>query len=982
VGWEARIAERRRAEAEGERARADAQAAQAVRERNRAEENARIADGHRMDAEAQRREAEAERQQAETLFGGVRDLTNSMLFDVTSQIAELQGATAARESLVTKGVAYLERLQKDPRATPELRRDLAAAYLKIGDLQGRTVHPNIGDPQASFNSYARSVELLEPLYRANPHDPKLAHLMIQAYKMRGWMQQDRIAGVADCNRAVAIAEGRVAADPKNLEARHDLASSLAAAPLNSEPTTTRARDLFEGLLRDGAKDPEIRRELAWQYRNLGSFALDRDPHKAIDLYTTSLEQFAGLATEYPSNAVYQREHAVAQSAFVNPLLALNRNKEAIDYSRRALALIRQVVRGDSRNVSFRLDLIQFEYTLAVLLGMESDSQEALAGMKQGAAEADQLAIDTPANPDYRFVSASIDRQVGSLAAVAGDRKTSLEYRRKSESQMEQLVLSYPAREDYRSGLGEARIEVGKSLGESGDRRGATEKYRQGLAEFQRLTAGKNHSGSGWGLEAAAHSSIATGLEALGDLKGEREELRQAKEIYEQMLAVEKNRDEHRAKLSDVHLSLAILDLREQDWKAAIDDAHRALPYREERYKANRSSQDRLESLASPLRALGDAYAGAGDSRKEIEIRRRLADLREHAASVEPQDPARTNMQMVSLTKLASVASNAGDRQAFLEATRRMIDVLGRKVIPALEEQARTDQGKRVTLITTYRDLAQHEQNTRDLSGAIENLQKALRLEVANPSDNAAFWDAAGLQQNRIASLQLRVGQPDEARESLRSALKWYERSQQLAEPGSKNLGRSNCRLGFVHEQLGDLNEALRFWRVALAAAESGDENEPIKEIRRSQVARLEWLIEGRKGGRLFREQAAAGWRNLALDRQRVLSPIALQIEAVEKALELERSLAAEDPRVEMEVALGSDLQLLASIHGEQANWSDGAARARELEKQHSALGESRRVFTQLEKAGTLPPEHSGTLAALDKSISAVESQISGMGAQP
>jgi hypothetical protein len=33
-------------------------------------------------------------------------------------------------------------------------------------------------------------------------------------------------------------------------------------------------------------------------------------------------------------------------------------------------------------------------------------------------------------------------------------------------------------------------------------------------------------------------------------------------------------------------------------------------------------------------------------------------------------------------------------------------------------------------------------------------------------------------------------------------------------------------------------------------------------------------------------------------------------------------------------------------------------------------------------SAALPPEHSGTLAALGKSISAVESQISGIDAQP
>ena len=128
-----------------------------------------------------------------------------MLFDVGEQISELQGATSARETLVRKGVEYLDRLSKDSRATPAVQRELAAAYLKIGDLQGRTVHPNLGDSRGAFESYARSVALLEPLAKSSPKDPKVAHLLIHAYRLRGWMQLNPLDGEADCSRAITMA---------------------------------------------------------------------------------------------------------------------------------------------------------------------------------------------------------------------------------------------------------------------------------------------------------------------------------------------------------------------------------------------------------------------------------------------------------------------------------------------------------------------------------------------------------------------------------------------------------------------------------------------------------------------------------------------------------------------------------------------------------------------------------------------------------
>ena len=103
----------------------------------------------------QARVARAERQQAEQRFDDVRRLANALLFDVHDRIQDLPGSTPARELLVTRALEYLDKLARDAGSRADLRSELAAAYLKVGDVQGRPLVPNLGDTSGALESYRR-----------------------------------------------------------------------------------------------------------------------------------------------------------------------------------------------------------------------------------------------------------------------------------------------------------------------------------------------------------------------------------------------------------------------------------------------------------------------------------------------------------------------------------------------------------------------------------------------------------------------------------------------------------------------------------------------------------------------------------------------------------------------------------------------------------------------------------------------------------
>jgi serine/threonine protein kinase len=103
--------------------------------------------------------AKRERANAERHFKEVRNLTNSFLFEFHDSIADLNGATQAREMVVKKAQEYLSGLAQEAGNDRELLWELSTAYLKLGDVQGRPGFSRTGDTSGALKSYEQSLEI-------------------------------------------------------------------------------------------------------------------------------------------------------------------------------------------------------------------------------------------------------------------------------------------------------------------------------------------------------------------------------------------------------------------------------------------------------------------------------------------------------------------------------------------------------------------------------------------------------------------------------------------------------------------------------------------------------------------------------------------------------------------------------------------------------------------------------------------------------
>ena len=333
--------------------------------------------------------------------------------------------------------------------------------------------------------------------------------------------------------------------------------------------------------------------------------------------------------------------------------------------------MQQVVHGDARNVSYRLDLIRFQATLAADLSNSSDRQQATDTLKQAMVDAEQLVAELSAIPRLGVERVSVFSSIAAAASIAQDRKTALDYQRKGESEMEELVRQHPDSVDYHSALGRLYMNVAWAIEGNGDRTGALARYRRATAEFERVSAGKGPVDASWLPVAWGHRLVGDELGFLGNLTGKSEEHCKAIAIYERVLA------SHPQALSNMYVELARSYFHDRNWSAVIENANKALLFPEKNYAADPSKPGRLDSLALPLQYLAESHAQMGDLAKAIEIHRRLTRLREQSASLDPSDAFRAQLTADQLGYLANVLIDGGDRQGSIEATLgRLLSLIG------------------------------------------------------------------------------------------------------------------------------------------------------------------------------------------------------------------------------------------------------------------------------------------------------------------
>ncbi|HEX2271678.1 MAG TPA: serine/threonine-protein kinase, partial [Pyrinomonadaceae bacterium] len=162
----------------------------------------------------QARVARAERARAESRFNEVRQLANSIVFEVHDAIHNLPGSTPARSLIVQRGLKYLDSLAKDAAGDRGLQRELAGAYEKLGAVQYTPSVAHLGDLPGALESHRKAAALREALVAADPSNRDYRRDLLDSY----WYIATLLGAKGDLNSELETLK-------QQLPARQELAAA-------------------------------------------------------------------------------------------------------------------------------------------------------------------------------------------------------------------------------------------------------------------------------------------------------------------------------------------------------------------------------------------------------------------------------------------------------------------------------------------------------------------------------------------------------------------------------------------------------------------------------------------------------------------------------------------------------------------------------------------------------------------------------------
>jgi tetratricopeptide (TPR) repeat protein len=125
---------------------------------------------------------------AERRFAQVRELSNTFLFQFYDQVTPLPGSTAVRASIVETARRYLDGLSKDAGNDRDLILELAQAYQRLGNVQGRTGSANLGQLDDARRSYQNALDLYQRLPANTRATPAVRRDMANTLMLHGRLE--------------------------------------------------------------------------------------------------------------------------------------------------------------------------------------------------------------------------------------------------------------------------------------------------------------------------------------------------------------------------------------------------------------------------------------------------------------------------------------------------------------------------------------------------------------------------------------------------------------------------------------------------------------------------------------------------------------------------------------------------------------------------------------------------------------------------
>jgi len=381
----------------------------------------------------QARRAETERNRAQQRFNDARTLANSFMFELNDEI--LKGQTQGRELVVTRALEYLDRLAAEAADDASLQRELAVAYLKIGDIQGKPYTPNLGNTGGAIESYRKAAAIMQNLAERDAASADIRRDRATVYMHIGSIQGNRTGesdeAVTVLQKALDIMEPLALADPPKAADRRiiaDIYKALGDAYRTSDERLAaynKALELRESLLTEDPANTSDLVAIASLNQRIGTLSGNERTEaevnrKILEHFDVSLAIYKKLQDMEPDDVRHRRNVADMTAIRIGVLANLGDKPAVVDSFNQAMKIFEPLAAADPRNAEAQLDLAYTHQLLCRALIKLNDRMSGIDSCRRGLSIAEPLFASDPSNGEVHAYIFKNSRYIFDVLKSADD----------------------------------------------------------------------------------------------------------------------------------------------------------------------------------------------------------------------------------------------------------------------------------------------------------------------------------------------------------------------------------------------------------------------------------------------------------------------------------------------------------------------------------------------------------------------------------
>ncbi|QOY87414.1 serine/threonine-protein kinase [Paludibaculum fermentans] len=316
-------------------------------------------------ASYQARVARRERARAEQREGEVRQLAQTLIFDLHDAIRNLPGATPVRQELLKKATRALDSLAKGATNSLDLRLELSDAYVRLGSVEGSPSESNLGDSRAALQGYLKAKELLDAIPEKD-RNPEVLGRLADVYDRIGEVLRnvgERANGNDHSARSIAFREKAAALQPTSIPAQRSLAiayftgSRLAVDTgqyEEAERLAQQALKTFQVVYDSNRASERGRYNLALSLKSLAALRSHaQNPQGALELSKRAIELDKLQVQAKPNDLSAKLDLAIDYSELAEAEAKLGQNEQAVRDYEQSRTLREELLKRDVKNARLK-----------------------------------------------------------------------------------------------------------------------------------------------------------------------------------------------------------------------------------------------------------------------------------------------------------------------------------------------------------------------------------------------------------------------------------------------------------------------------------------------------------------------------------------------------------------------------------------------------------------------------------------------------